>query len=103
KGLSGLPQHQKLARMGFGKGSTNYPPCPWAAPGAAASSQVERKPLSRCVYLVLLLGSPRLSRGTIGAEETPLTATRPRPRGGPSVSRRSRRGDGRAFGHGSLD
>ncbi len=43
----------------------------WTArAGAAVSSQVERKPLSRCVYLVLLLGSPRLSRGTIGAEET---------------------------------
>ncbi len=50
-----------------------YSPTPnrWTArAGAAVSSQVERKPLSRCVYLVLLLGSPRLSRGTIGAEET---------------------------------
>lgn len=32
EGLSGLPQHQKPARMRFGKGSTNSPPCPWAVP-----------------------------------------------------------------------
>jgi hypothetical protein len=73
EGLSGLPQHQKPARMGFGKGSTNYPPCPWAAPTPTFAKQYARREgiLRHHLGICVRAFGMRRSR-SIGLEKTHL-------------------------------